>query len=163
MPRQRSRWSLRPAYGVSAQRVYDRLVFSRPGEVEILPETELDFTGTRNIGPYTITVEAAPRPEAWTNSDGEEFYLASFEPVLLRPRKVGDELKLPHRQGTKSVKKWMIERRIPEARRDLIPVLEQNGRCAAVWSIGIEAAALPAAGQPCLHIIIKERERNQTI
>ncbi len=149
--------------GISAQRVYDRLVFSRPGEVEILPETELDFTGTRDIGPYTVTVETAPRPEEWANSDGREFYLASFEPVLLRPRKTGDELKLPHRQGTKSVKKWMIERRIPEARRDLIPVLEQNGRCAAVWSIGIDAAALPAAGQPCLHIIINEKERKQTI
>lgn len=149
--------------GVSAQRVYDRLVFSRPGEVEVLPETELDFTGTRDIGPYTVSIDCAPRPENWTKSDGAEFYLAAGEPVALRPRRTGDELKLPGRDGTKSVKKWMIERRIPEARRDLIPVLEQLGRCAAVWSIGIEAAAVPAPGQPCLHIIIKEKERKQTV
>ena len=149
--------------GVSAQRVYDRLVFSRPGEVEILPEAELDFTGTREIGPYLVTIDRAPRPECWTKSDGTEFYLASFEPVTLRRRKTGDTLKLPGRDGTKSVKKWMIERRIPEARRDLIPVLEQNGRCAGVWSIGIEECAVPAPGQPSLHIIINEKERNQTV
>ena len=149
--------------GVSAQRVYDRLVFSRPGEVEILPEAELDFIGTREIGPYLVTIDRAPRPESWTKSDGTEFYLASFEPVTLRRRKVGDTLKLPGRDGTKSVKKWMIERRIPEARRDLIPVLEQNGRCAAVWSIGIEECAVPAPNQPSLHIIIKEKERNQIV
>ena len=149
--------------GISAQRVYDSLVFSFPGRVEILPETELDFTGTRDIGPYTVTVGRAVRPEDWTRSDGAEFYLSAFEPVVLRKRKTGDELKLPGREGTKSVKKWMIERRIPEARRDLIPVLDQLGRCAAVWSIGIDAAAVPAPGQPCLHITIKEKERNQTV
>ena len=149
--------------GVSAQRVYDRLVFSRPGEVEVLPETELDFTGTRDVGPYTVAIDRAPRPEDWVRSDGTEFYLAAGEPVTLRPRRVGDELKLPGRDGTKSVKKWMIERRIPEARRDLIPVLEQLGRCAGVWSIGVAECAVPAPGQPSLHIIINEKERKQTV
>ncbi len=148
--------------GISAQRVYDRLVFSRPGEVEILPETKLDFIGTREIGPYTVTVEQAVCPENW-RCYGFEFYLPADSPITLRPRKTGDEMKSAGRQGTKSVKKWMIEKRIPEARRDLIPVLEQNGRCAAVWSIGVAESAVPKAGQPCIYITIKEKERKQTL
>ena len=145
-------------HGISAQRVYDTLVFSFPGRVEVLPPTPLDFTGEREIGPWRVAVERKACPEGW-RCDGTEFYLPAGAPVLLRPRRSGDTLKLPHRQGTKSLKKWFIELRIPEARRDLVPVLEQGGRCAGVYGLGAEESALPASGADCLHIIIREKER----
>ena len=145
-------------HGISAQRVYDTLVFSLPGRVEVLPPTPLDFQGEREIGPWRVTVARRACPPDW-RCDGTEFYLAAGEPVLLRPRQSGDTLKLPYRAGTKSLKKWFIERRIPEARRALVPVLEQGGRCAAVFGLGTDEDALPASGQDCLHIIIRERER----
>lgn len=144
--------------GLSAQRVYDTLVFSFPGRVEILPPTPLDFTGAQDIGPWRVTVGRTPCPEGW-RCGGSEFYLRAAEPVLLRPRKTGDTLKLPHREGTKTLKKWLIETRVPEARRDLIPVLEQAGRLAGVFGLGIEESALPRPGEDCLHIIITEKER----
>lgn len=145
-------------HGISAQRVYDTLVFSFPGRVEVLPPTPLDFTGEREIGPWRVAVERKACPEGW-RCDGTEFYLPAGAPMLLRPRRSGDTLKLPHRQGTKSLKKWFIELRIPEARRDLVPVLEQGGRCAGVYGLGAEESALPASGADCLHIIIREKER----
>ena len=145
-------------HGVSAQRVYDSLVFSLPGRVEVLPPTPLDFTGTRDIGPWRVTLDRKPCPRNW-RCDGREFYLSAQEPVLLRPRKTGDTLKLPHREGTKTLKKWFIELRIPEARRDLVPVLEQRDHCAGVYGLGTDEHALPAWGQDCLHIMICEKER----
>ncbi len=146
--------------GLSAQRVYDTLVFSFAGRVEILPPTRLDFTGEQTIGPWLVRIEQAPCPEGW-RSRPAEFYLSAASPVLLRPRKTGDALRLPHREGTKSLKKWMIETQVPEARRVLVPVLEQDGRCAAVYGLGTDRDAMPPAGQPCLHITIAETERNE--
>ena len=142
--------------GMVAQRVYTTLVF--PGKVEILPPTPLDFVGQREIGPWLVTVERADCPQGWTGSR-EEFYLPDTAPILLRKRQTGDTLRLPHREGTKSLKKWFIELRIPEARRDLVPVLEQENRVAGVYLLGTQAEELPQAGQHCMHITIQERER----
>jgi tRNA(Ile)-lysidine synthase len=147
--------------GISAQRVYDTLVFSIAGQVEILPATPIDGVGTWEIGPWRVTVEQAIAPEQPSKS-GWEFYLPAQFPLLLRPRKSEDTLKLPHRTGTKRVKKWMIEQKVPEARRDLIPVVEQDGRVAAVAGLGIQASAIPQAGTSCLHMTINQRERKNT-
>ena len=144
--------------GIVAQRVYDTLVFSFPGRVEILPETPLDFEGKQEIGPWEVTVERKPCPEDWKDQPWE-FYLPD-KPTLLRKRRTGDELRLKHREGTKTLKKWFIELRIPEARRDLVPVLEQEGVVAGACHLGTHAAALPNPGQVCLHITIREKERS---
>lgn len=144
--------------GLVAQRVYATLVFSFPGKVEILPPTPLDFIGSREIGPWQVTVERAPCPDDWKGGQWE-FYLPDNSPILMRKRQTGDELRLPHREGTKSLKKWFIELRIPEARRDLVPVLEQDDILAAVGGLGTHNDALPQPGQDCLHITIQEKER----
>ena len=143
--------------GIVAQRVYDTLVFSFPGKVEILPDTPLDFQGEREIGPWSVTVAREVCPEDWASRPWE-FYLPD-KPTLLRRRRTGDELRLKHREGTKTLKKWFIELRIPEARRDLVPVLEQEGAAVAACHLGTHAAALPGPGEVCLHITIREKER----
>ncbi len=145
--------------GIVAQRVYSMLVFHYPGKVEILPPTLLDFVGTREIGPWLVTVEHGTCPP-YAQLDACHFYLKEGSPILLRPRKTGDSLALPHREGTKSLKKWLIELRVPEARRDLVPVLEQENACAAVYGLGTHRDALPQPGQPCIAITIREKERN---
>ncbi len=145
--------------GMVAQRVYSMLVFHYPGKVEILPPTPLDFEGTREIGPWLVTVEEGVCPPH-TALDESHFYLKKGSPILLRPRKTGDTLALPHREGTKSLKKWLIELRVPEARRDLVPVLEQNDACAGVYGLGTHRDVLPMPGEPCVTITIQEKERN---
>ena len=76
--------------------------------------------------------------------------------MLLRPRQTGDELRLGHREGTKRLKKWFIELRIPEARRSLVPVLEQQGAVAAVYGLGTHRDALPQPGPDGLDFTIRE-------
>jgi len=66
--------------------------------------------------------------------------------VILRSRRSGDAIRLSG--GTKSLKKLFIDRKIPAAIRDRIPVLCDEQGILGVCSIGVDrnraAQALPA-------------------
>lgn len=59
-------------------------------------------------------------------------------PITIRPRRAGDVIRLPG--GSKTVKKLLIDRKIPAAKRACVPVLEREGQVLAVWGV---AAAEP--------------------
>ena len=86
-------------------------------------------------------------------------YLKLDRPPLARPRRSGDRLTLPG--GTKSLRRLMIDRKIPAALRDGMPVLEADGRVAAVPGIGADPAFVPQPGQPCYRIIIQPRDKER--
>lgn len=80
-------------------------------------------------------------------------------PVFVRSRKVGDKLKLLHRPR-KTVKKWCIEEKIPEKKREVLPVLvTQQEEVIAVFGLGVDCAYLPVLGEVSQYIQLKERER----
>ena len=58
----------------------------------------------------------------------------------------------------KTVKRLMIEGRVPARRRGLIPVLALGERVAAVGGFGPEKVCLAVPGGPALHIILKVEE-----
>ncbi len=72
-------------------------------------------------------------------NDGPSYTIDSFpvtfqgKPVV-RPRQAGDTLRLAG--GTKSLKKLLIDRKIPASRRDVIPVIADDGGVLAVVGIG---------------------------
>ena len=77
---------------------------------------------------------------------------------VLRPREVGDTLQLPKRP-TKTVKKLMIEKKIPSHLRPRLPVVAQGERVAAVALLGVDQAFLAQPGQPARSInVTKENE-----
>ena len=84
----------------------------------------------------------------------EEFYLQAG-PCLVRARREGDAVTLG-RRPKKTVKKLMIEAKVPAARRALTPVLELNGAAAAVGGFGPDAHCLATPGSPAVHIILKK-------
>ncbi len=55
------------------------------------------------------------------------------EPITIRPRKPGDTIRLPG--GTKTVKKLLIDRKIPVRQRESIPILERGGTVISVWGV----------------------------
>ncbi len=71
-----------------------------------------------------------------------------------RPRRTGDSLRL--RGGTRSLKKLMIDKKIPRALRDKIPVIADGRGPVAVWSVGQDISYLPAPGEPAIEIKIEE-------
>lgn len=142
--------------GGSVRRQYDLLVLSRKAapDPEFPAPMELK-EGENRWGSWIIRCIRAECPgKAYVNP--QEFYLRP-DRYFIRPRQEGDQITLGKRP-VKTVKKLMIEGKIPACRRGHVPVLAQGGRVAAVGGLGPEKVCLAAPGAPALHIILKVEE-----
>ena len=54
---------------------------------------------------------------------------------MIRPRKEGDEIKLPKRR-TKSIKKLFVDEKLPRPERDKVPVIADDEKVFAVFGFG---------------------------
>ena len=81
------------------------------------------------------------------------------EPIFLRSRQTHDVLQLPG--GSRSLKRLMIDRKIPAPQRSRIPVLADGQGVLAVYNLGIDRARAAQAGEPTLlvKLIGKEIDR----
>ncbi len=101
--------------GSRAVRRYDRLVFTREGS-PMPPQTLILRPGeTGRFGNWEI---------AFVSGMGE---------LTVRSRREGDAITLPY--GTKTVKKLLIERKIPKDLRDTVPILCHNEKILAVGDL----------------------------
>ena len=128
--------------GITLSRNYDRLEAVR--EVRELPETILpqegevllEEQGFRVICAMAVTLE----------NSGNVFTVEIPEQALLRSRKSGDRIRLPG--GEKSLKKLMIDRKIPALKRSQLPVIADETGVLGVYGIGVnedrKAKSLPA-------------------
>jgi len=114
--------------GAVVGRHYDRLV-----KLENLPKLgsyTLNNPGETLIPELGIKVICADPAFA---QGGEPVHVQGK--LILRSRKEGDTIKLPG--GTKTLKKLLIDRKIPAHRRDRIPVLADDAGVVAVMGIGV--------------------------
>lgn len=140
-------------HGYSARREYgDLLLAPRLGPIP-LESGPLPMPGQRDFGPWQVACVAAlyggQPPGPW------DFWLdrATLPALSVRPRHTGDRLALPGRLP-KTVKKWMIQERLPRFLRDVLPVLERDGQVVAVAGLGPDRAWLPNEGRPAWHITV---------
>ena len=140
--------------GGRAYRQYELLVLA-PGADPEPPAPAQLREGEQAWGEWRIWCTPAPCP-AKAYISPWEFYLRP-EAYLVRPRREGDRLTLG-RRPEKTVKKLMIEGKVPARRRARVPVLALGGRAAAVGGLGPDKDCLAAPGAPALHIIIKIEE-----
>lgn len=138
--------------GGSVRRQYKLLVFSHGPDLPPPAPAALE-EGEQRWGSWTISCAKAVCPAKACLSPWE-FYLAPGS-YLLRSRKEGDKLVLGERPA-KTVKKLMIEGKVPVSRRAHVPVLALGERAAALGGFGPEKACLARPGEPALHIIIKD-------
>lgn len=142
--------------GGSVRRQYELLVFSPhtgPGP-EPPPPREL-AEGEIRWGGWTIRCIRAVCPEKPYVGPGE-FYLEPG-PYLIRPRREGDKIALGKRPA-KTVKKLMIDGKLPAGQRDRVPILDRDGQAAAAGGFGPDKRHLAEPGTPALHIILKKEE-----
>ena len=123
-----SAWACLPG-GVVIRREYNRLTAQMPQP--LLQEIRLTCPGKVNLRGLQIRCEPA---QALVNT-ATSFTVCPKGALYLRSRRTGDTIRLPG--GSKSLKKLMIDRKIPAADRDSIPVLCDDGGILGVWSIGV--------------------------
>ena len=132
-------------------RLLESLVFSDN------PSAKANFPGGITIGRNYGILEVVPEstgPELhYTCSDATEivntpdiFTVIPVGTVYIRSRRSGDAIRLPG--GTKSIKKLFIDRKIPAARRESIPILCDDAGIIGIPGISVNldraATALPA-------------------
>jgi tRNA(Ile)-lysidine synthase len=145
--------------GALVQRVYEELLFAKDSDFSDSFSPMPLAEGETHIPhlPWTVTVTRCKAPE--TPPSGTLFFLdaakASQAPLELRPRKTGDAIRLFRREGTKSLKEWMVDAKIPRHLRELIPVFATETEVAAVAGFGPAAHWAAAPGSPALKIEIE--------
>ena len=114
--------------GIIIARNYERL--EALTETEALTEILLPCPGEVQLPGLRVT--CVPAEEAI--STPEAFTVAPVGPIRIRARKSGDSIRLPG--GSKSLKKLFIDRKIPAALRQQIPVVCDDAGILGVYSIG---------------------------
>ena len=146
--------------GWEAQREYDRLRLTCksgaatfapvpliPGETAVVPELGLKIRCefTKNF--------AKNRPGAFTFACRCDM-IEPARGLLVRPRLPGDNIRLPG--GTKTLKKWFIDRKIPAAQRGLVPVFADDSGVLAVYGLGQSLDRVAAEGSPAILFAIEK-------
>jgi len=131
--------------GVSGRRVEltgDRAVLLEQGTLTLISGRPLGLAPTtlapgRNAVPgWEITL--APYTGGEIRQEPFRFFVKENQmPLGIRSRQTGDILNLPFRGGRKTVKKLLIDAKVPLSRRQSIPVLTCGGQAAAMPGFGI--------------------------
>lgn len=98
---------------------------------------------------WTLKTERAVCPD--TPPTPNAFYLKPLGPLALRSRQTGDFLHPPFRTG-KTVKKWMIEMKVPKGVREATPVLTAGSTLVSVAGIGPQKDCLASPGDEAIFV-----------
>ena len=141
----------------NALRAYEKLILvPRLGPVP-LEEGPVSLPGGVDRGPWHIVCREenyGGQPQSpW------DFWLdrGLVRALRARPRRTGDRLTPPGRLG-KTVKKWMIEEKVPRFQREVLPVFDCGGQVAAVAGLGVDRTFAAKEGLGAWHITIMPGE-----
>lgn len=146
--------------GVRAVREYGAVVLFRPAPAAdyAYPFAEGEFA----CGAYTVRIEAGGVPKKERGLMRPLCFDAAALPqgCLLRPRRAGDTF-TKFGGGTKKLKDWFIDRKIPRRLRDL-PVIACGGTVYAVCGAEISEQVRPGENaSPCTITIYRQGETQQ--
>lgn len=116
--------------GITVARNYDCL--ERLKEEGLLPVTPLPCPGEVYLPELELKVSCAVCTEPVLTTDA--FTVTAEGPIYLRSRQNGDWIRLAG--GSKTLKKLFIDRKIPAAQRNRIPVVCDDRGVLGVWGIG---------------------------
>lgn len=145
--------------GLVACRSYDTLTIAPKSTEAPLPVTLLLPGSTLTVGSFTISVSEPvllrdPTDQIQTFAISANCLTGA---LTLRSRQTGDLLRLPG--GSRSLKRLMIDKKIPAPKRQQIPVLTDEQGVLAAWGLGIDRERAAAPGELAIIINLKERER----
>ena len=151
-------------------REYDRLSFCETplaetfAPVEISPGTEVEIPELklrifcRHVDSDTFSGRIYEMCQKKDDTINKSFNYFLFKKdmicgrIIVRPRRVGDNISILGRGISKSLKKLFIENKIPKRERELIPIIADDGGPLAVYGICSGARAVPVNGEPAIEI-----------
>ena len=145
-----SAWAVFPG-GVVIGRKYDRLV--RREETEPMEEVTLEPGQTVELPMLSLRVHYGPAEEI-TNTK-HIFTVNTQGKLVLRSRQAGDTIRL--NAGSRTLKKLFVDRKIPAAMRNLVPVFSDERGVVGVGGIGGNVDRL-AEKLPAMQIRIENTE-----
>lgn len=140
-------------HGTNARRAYQWLLLvPRLGPIP-LEEGPMPLPGSLDCGPWRIS--CAQEDYRGQPQSPWDFWLdrEAVPALRLRARSTGDRLTPPGRLG-KTVKKWMIEEKLPRFQRAVLPVFDCGGQVAAVAGLGPDRAFAAREGRGAWHITV---------
>ena len=127
---------------VTIGRNYDRLtVIDQTARLETTALACPGVTDLTQLG-LRICCEAA----SGQASDRNGFTVVTSGSPVVRQRMTGDAMRFPG--GTKTLKKWFIDKKIPASQRDRIPVIADDGGILGVYGAGANLDRLTGPGIP---------------
>lgn len=144
--------------GWSAARRYDRLVFVHEAPPEEFSPVCLQVPGVTEIPALCLRICCQIAQPGQTDEFPCDFAVHyTGADICVRPRQTGDALR--RTGGTKTLKKLMIDRKIPAEQRSRIPVFADADGVLAVPDFGVSLDRLPKPDQPVLYIQIEKDDR----
>ncbi len=146
---------------LTAQRQYDCFVIS--GEVPLpFAQTPLQIPGTTVLPSLGLRI-LCKKTKIYKKNKITPFHFAvkcdmiAQSILFVRPRRVGDQMSVSGGHNT-TLKKLLIDRKIPRAQRERIPVITDGQNILAVPGIGINRRFAPQEGEPALLILVEKEE-----
>ena len=147
--------------GFVARRTYGRLSFEPAEAKEPFQPFTLTANETVSIPELGMTVSLTGPAVLTEPVDNCRTFSLIFDEkplIFVRTRRIGDVICL--HGGRKTLKKWMIDRKIPSKKRDFLPVFSDKKGIFAVFGLGAAADRTAKVGEQAwiLQIITEERE-----
>lgn len=144
--------------GWIACRSYELLLLRRALPSGFAP-TVVAFSGETHLegSPWRIFCEISEKNRSTPYHFAIKYDMIRHSKLIARQRRVGDVLCLNGEHAV-AVKKLFIDRKIPRLERDVLPVLEADGRILGVAGLGADRHCQPAAGEAALMIHIEKEE-----
>lgn len=138
--------------GYFARREYDVLRIIPRAETAVerpeIPLT-LPFAGTIWKGTVKLAAKKLEKSEVFyktVNTFCADCGTIDFASLCVRARQTGDRLRLTEKGGSRTLKKLMIDRKIPAAERDALAVIADRSGVIAVQDIGMDLSRRPGNG-----------------
>ena len=142
-------------HGLMARRVYDELVLGPRPQTAAAPTLPVDPGEAWSVesGPWRVSGRPGTAPAAHPEDLNHVFLAAARlkAPLVLRQRRTGDTVTLP-RRDRKTVKKLMIDAKVPRLERESIPILCDESGPLFLPGFGPDAAHLAGPGEDAVEL-----------
>lgn len=148
--------------GVVARREYDCLLLDAAPDAPMWDAVPLKLDQWTPLPQLTLRVFAGTDISA--QPDGKTVFALRRDGVeantlCIRPRQTGDALCLPG--GRKTLKRWMIDRKLPRAQRDSVPVIADKNGVLAVYGMGADLDRMAGITDDAMIIKIEKEDTSR--